>query len=190
MEEYAKKAKITLPSKGCFVLNKWKLLMLLATIMYIIALFAPWIWEHYRLPLMWSKFQHEGWFWSFLAVLRTTRSDYRILIFWDYWFNVTDTVYHRRLSGWLGVFIFQILTIIMALITIHQKNRDKWLSTVITAVLSIIAPILCIHHYVSINGFYDRHIMWGNSRFFIGFWLAAVSSILFFVSCWFAKNAK
>ena len=41
MEKYAKKAKITLPSKEIFLLDKWKLLMSFATIVYVIAFFTP-----------------------------------------------------------------------------------------------------------------------------------------------------
>jgi hypothetical protein len=118
--------------------------------MYVTAFFTLWIWEHYVFILQpeiypYPPVPHEGWFWSFLVIIRTTRSDYRILLFWDYWFNVNIILYHEGLSGWLGIFIFQILAISMALITIHRKNEDKWLGTVTTAVSSIIAPILCIH---------------------------------------------
>ena len=42
MEKYAKKAKITFPSKEIFLLNRWKLLMFIATSIYVIAFFAPW----------------------------------------------------------------------------------------------------------------------------------------------------
>jgi hypothetical protein len=76
MEKYAKKAKITLPSKEIFLLDKWKLLMSFATIMYVIAFFTPWVWEHYVFIMLMQfelqpKIYHspgvprEGWFFVF-----------------------------------------------------------------------------------------------------------------------------
>jgi hypothetical protein len=191
MEKYAKKAKITLPSKEGFALNKWKLLIFLATITYTIAFFTPWIREHYFFSIMLPEIYpspavpREGWFWSFLAVIRTTRNDYRILLFWDYWFDVSSIPFHGGFSGWIGIFIFEFLTILIALITIHRKNKDKWLGTVITAVLSIMAPILCVYQQ-------PLQLSYSvvTSQFSIGFWLALISSIVFLVSCKFAKNAK
>jgi len=96
MENYAKKAKITLPSKKIFLLDKWKLLMSFATIMYVIAFITPWIREHYVFNVMHPEIypspaiQHEGWFSSFLAIIGTTRNGYRISLFRDYWFDVNS----------------------------------------------------------------------------------------------------
>jgi hypothetical protein len=188
MEKYAKKAKITLPSKEIFLLDKWKLLMSFATMIYVIAFFTPWITEHYVFNIMHPEMYpspdvpREGWFLSFLAVIRTTRNDYRISLFWDYWFDVNSIPFHGSYSGWIGIFIFQFLTVLMALITVHRKNRDKRLGTIMTAVLSIVAPILCVYQQ-------PLQLSYSvvTSQFFIGFWLALISSILFFVSCKFAK---
>jgi hypothetical protein len=188
MEKYAKKTKITLPSREIFLLEKWKLLMSFATIMYVIAFITPWITEQYVLNIMHPEMYpspdvpREGWFLSFLAIIRTTRNDYRISLFWDYWFDVNSIPFHGSYSGWIGIFIFQLLTVLMALITVHRKNRDKRLGTVMTAVLSIMAPILCVYQ-LPLQLSYSVV----TSQFFIGFWLALISSILFFVSCKFAK---
>jgi len=188
MEKHAKKAKITLPSKEIFLLDKWKLLMSFATITYVIAFFTPWVWEHYVFNIMWPEIYpcpgvpREGWFLSFLAIIRTTRNDYKIPLFCDYWFNVNSIPFHGSYSGWIGIFIFQFLTVLMALITVRRKNRDKRLGTVVTAVLSSIAPILCIYQQTL-----QLSYSVVTSQFFIGFWLALISSILFFVSCKFAK---
>jgi len=124
----------------------------------------------------------EGWFLSFLAIIRTTRNGYRLLLFWDYWFDVNSIPFHVWYSGWIGIFIFQFLTILIALITVRRKNRDRRLGTVMTVVLSIIAPLLCIYQQ-------PLQVSYSvvSSQFFIGFWLALISSILFFVSCKFAK---
>lgn len=192
MEKHAKKAEITLPSKEIFLLDKWKLLMSFATIIYVIAFFTPWVWEHYVFNIMQFELQpkiypspsvpREGWFLSFLAITRTTRNDYTISLFWDYWFDVNSIPFHGSYSGWIGIFIFQFLTVLMALITVHRKNGDKRLGTVVTAVLSIVAPILCVYQQ-------PLQLSYSvvTSQFFIGFWLALISSILFFVSCKFAK---
>jgi hypothetical protein len=188
MENYAKKTKITLPSKEIFLLEKWKLLISFATIMYVIAFITPWIHEHYVLNIMhpemypYPDVPREGWFLSFLAIVHTTRNDYRISLFWDYWFDVNSIPFHGLYSGWIGIFIFQSSTILMALITVHRKNRDKRLGTAMTAILSIIAPILCIYQ-LPLQLSYSVV----TSQFFIGFWLALISSVLFFVSCKFAK---
>jgi hypothetical protein len=194
MEKCAEKAKITSPSVGKgFSLNKWKLLMISATIVYTIAFFSPWIWERYSFIIITRELQpeiypyppvpREGWFWSFQAIIYTARNDYRVLLLWDYWLNVNGMRYHREFCGWLGILAFQILTIVMALVIIRRKNADKRLGTVVTAFSSIIAPILCI---------YQRCIQLSygvdNSQFFIGFWLAVVSTILFCVSYWFVKT--
>lgn len=188
MEKHAQKAKITLTNTGeGLLLNRWKSLMFFATIIYVIAFFTPWIQEHYFFIMEpwlqpeiypYPDVPREAWFWSFLTVIHTARNDYRILLFWDYWFNANSIPYSRWLSGWLGVFIFQILTILMALATIHQKIR---LGTVLTTFSSIIAPILCIYQQLPRLS-YDVD----GCQFFIGFWLAVISSILFFVSCRFA----
>ena len=188
MENYAKKAKITLPSKKIFLLDKWKLLMSFATIMYVIAFITPWIREHYVFNVMHPEIYpspaipHEGWFSSFLAIIRTTRNGYRISLFWDYWFDVNSIPFHGSYSGWIVIFIFQFLTVLTALITVHRKNSDKRLGTAMTVVLSIMAPILCIYQQ-------PLQLSYSvvTSQFFIGFWLALISSILFFVSCKFAK---
>ena len=188
MEKYAKKTKIILPSKEIFLLDKWKLLMSLATIVYVIAFFTPWVWEQYVFNVMHPEIYpspgvpREGWFLSFLAIIRTTRNDYRILLFWDYWFDVTSIPFHGSHSGWIGIFTFQFLTILMALITVHRKNRNTRLGTAMTAVFSLIAPILCIYQQ-------PLQLSYSvvTSQFFIGFWLALISSILFFASCKFAK---
>jgi len=188
MEKYAKKTKITLPSKEIFLLDKWKLLMSFTTIIYVIAFFTPWVWEHYVFNVMQPEtypspaVPREGWFLSFLAIIRTTRNDYRLSLFWDYWFDVNSIPFHGSYSGWIEIFIFQFLTVLMALITVHRKNRDKQLGTVVTAVLSSIAPILCVYQQ-------PLQLSYSvvTSQFFIGFWLALISSILFFVSCKFAK---
>jgi hypothetical protein len=188
MEKYAKKTKISLPSREIFLLDKWKLLMYFATITYVIAFFTPWIWEHYVFNIMQPqvypspRVPREGWFLSFLAIIRTIRDDYRISLFWDYWFDVNSIPFRGWYSGWIGIFIFQFLTVLTALITIHRKNRDKRLGTAMTAVLSIIAPTLCIYQQ-------PLQLSYSvvSSQFFIGFWLALTSSILFFVSCKFAK---
>ena len=188
MEKYAKKAKITLPSKEIFLLDKWKLLMSFATIMYVIAFFTPWVWEHYAFNVMQPEIYpsptvpREGWFLSFLAIIHTTRNDYKISLFCDYWFGASSKPFHGSYSGWIGIFIFQFLTVLMALITVHRKNRDKQLGTIVTAVLSSIAPILCVYQQ-------PLQLSYSvvTSQFFIGFWLALISSILFFVSCKFAK---
>ena len=188
MEKYVKKTKITLPSKEIFLLDKWKLLISFTTIIYMISFITPWIQEHYVFNVMQPEIYpspdvpREGWFLSFLAIIRTTRNDFRISLFWDYWFDVNSIPFHGSYSGWIGIFIFQFLTILMALIIVHRKNRDKRLGTVMTAVLSIMAPILCIFQQ-SLQLPYSVV----TSQFFIGFWLALISSILFFVSCKFAK---
>jgi len=188
MEKYAKKAKITLPSKEIFLLDKWKLLMSFATITYVIAFFTPWVWEHYVFNIVQPQIYRspgiprEGWFLSFLAIIRTTRNDYRISLFWDYWFDVSSIPFHGWYSGWIEIFMFQFLTVLIALITVHRKIWDRRLGTVMTAVLSGIAPILCIYQQTL-----QLSYSVVTSQFFIGFWLALISSILFFVSCKFAK---
>ena len=162
--------------------------MSIATITYVIAFITPWIREYYVFNIMQPQMYpspdvpREGWFLSFLAIIRTTRNDYRISLFWDYWFDVNSIPFRGWYSGWIGIFIFQFLTVLMASVTIHRKNRDKRLGTVMTAVLSSIAPILCIYQQ-------PLQLSYSvvSSQFFIGFWLALISSILFFVSCKFAK---
>lgn len=188
MEKYAKKAKITSSSVGeGLSLNKWKLLMISATIVYTIAFFSPWIWERYSFLVIMRELQpeiyplprlpREGWFWSFMAVIHTTGNDYEFLPPFDYWFDLNNRFYRREFHGWLWIFIFQILTILAALITIQRKNMDKRLGTSITTVLSVTAPILCIYQRCAQSSY-----GMATSRFFVGFWLAIISVILFFVS--------
>jgi hypothetical protein len=194
VEKCAKKAKITSPSVGKgFSLKRWKLLMISATIVYTIAFLSPWIWERYRFIIMMPELQpeiypyptvpREGWFWSFQAVIYTARNDYKALLLWDYWLNVNGMRYHMELSGWLGIFAFQISTIVMALVVVRRKNADKRLGTAVTAFSSIIAPILCVYQR-RIQLSYDVD----GCQFSIGFWLAVVSAILFCVSYRFAKT--
>jgi len=169
--------------------------MVFATSIYVIAFFFPWIWEQYGWIITFPRFQPEiypspsipceGWFWPFLVVIRTTRNDNTILLFSDYWFNAYGIHHQKGFSGWLGVFIFQVLTILMAVITILRKNVNKKLSIATTAVLSIISPIFCIYQRFSQSTYFVD-----SSQFFVGFWLAIISSTLFFVSLRFAKNTK
>jgi magnesium-transporting ATPase (P-type) len=183
MEKYAEKAKITFPSLGKgFPMHKWKKLMIFATIIYLISFFTPWIWMQYYFIIIELQlhpeiyppsFPREGWFWSFMAVIRTTWNEGKVLVFHSYWFNRQEPYY----QGWFGVFIFQILTLTMALITILRKTGDKKLSAAATALLSALPPILCVYQH-SLQS--TPHV--GTSQFFVGFWLSLISSLMFFVS--------
>jgi hypothetical protein len=188
MERYAEKAKITLPSIGKgFSMHKWRKLMIFATITYLTSFFTPWIWQQYSFIIIElhpeiyppPSVPREGWFWSFMAVIRTTRNDNNVLLFWNYWFNMQEHYY----QGWLGVFIFQVLTSAMALITILRKTGDKKLGAAATLLLSVVPPILCVYHYSL-----QLTIYVATSQFFVGFWLSIISSIIFFVSFKFVKT--
>ncbi|MGQ9530937.1 MAG: hypothetical protein ACUVQX_05855 [Candidatus Bathycorpusculaceae bacterium] len=186
MEKSAEKTKITWKD---FSLKKWKTLMIFATVIYVISLFTPWIWEQYSFIIIGlhpeiyppPSVPREGWFWSFMAFIRTTWNDNRVSLFWDYWFNKNEPHY----QGWLGVFIFQILTLSMALITILRKTGDIKLGATATALLSIVPPILCVYQHSLQLTYYV-----GTSQFFVGFWLSIISSIAFFVSFRLVKNAE
>ncbi|MGB9756465.1 MAG: hypothetical protein ACPLVJ_01620 [Candidatus Bathyarchaeales archaeon] len=189
MAKYAEKAKITFPSirKG-FAMHKWKKLMIFATIIYLTSLFTPWIWMQYSFIIIMHpeiypppSVPREGWFWSFMAVIHTTRGGDKVLLFWNYWFNSQEPYY----QGWLGVFIFKILTLTIAFITILQKSGNKKLATATTALLSVQPPILCVYQHSLQLTYYV-----GTSQFFVGFWLSIISSILFFVSFWLVKEEK
>jgi len=188
MEKYAKKVKITSPSvEEGHSLNKWKLLMISATVVYTIAFFSPWIWERYNFVVIMRELQleiyplppvpSEGWFWSFMAVIHTTRNDYELLPPFGYWFDLDNRFSRIEFQGWLWIFVFQILTILAALITIQRKDTDKRLGTSITTALSVTAPILCIYQRCAQSSY-----GMSMSRFFVGFWLAIISIILFFGS--------
>ncbi|MEM3759666.1 MAG: hypothetical protein QXZ02_00980 [Candidatus Bathyarchaeia archaeon] len=189
MAKYAEKAKITLPTtKRGYQLNRWKLLMTFATLIYSTALVTPWIWERYNCitilrPEIYPppSVPREGWFWSFMAVICTTWNDNKVLLFSGYWFNANEPHY----QGWLGVFVFQILTLSMALITILRKKGDKKLGAAATALLSVVPPILCFYQHSLQLTYYIV-----TSQFFVGFWLSIISSIAFFVSFKFVKNTK
>jgi hypothetical protein len=151
MEGYAEKAKITLPSIGKgFSMPKWRKLMIFAAITYLTSFFTPWIWQQYSFitilrPHIYPppSVPREGWFWSFMAVIRTTRNDNNALLFWNYWFNTNEPHY----QGWLGVFASQILTLSIALITLFRKTADKKLGAAATALLSLVPPILCVYQH-------------------------------------------
>ncbi|MDH7477656.1 MAG: hypothetical protein QHH17_04660 [Candidatus Bathyarchaeota archaeon] len=190
MAKYAQKAKITLPSleKG-FSMFKWKKLMVFAIIIYLISFFTPWIWQQYSFIIIElhpeiyppPSVPREGWFWSFMSIIRTTLNDNKVLPFWNYWFNMQEPYY----QGWLGVFIFQVLTLTMAFITVLRKTVDKKLGAAATALLSTISPILCIYqHSLQLT----PHV--STSQFFVGFWLSIISSIMSFVSFWLVKEEK
>jgi hypothetical protein len=187
MEGYAEKAKITLPSIGKgFSMPKWRKLMIFAAITYLTSFFTPWIWQQYSFVIIElhpeiyppPSVPREGWFWSFMAVIHTTRNDNKALLFWNYWFNMQEPHY----QGWLGVFIFQVLTLSMALITILRKTGDKKLGATATALLSIVPPILCFYQHSLQLTYYVV-----TSQFFVGFWLSIISSIIFFVSSKFVN---
>ncbi|MGC8895737.1 MAG: hypothetical protein ACP5LB_03070 [Candidatus Bathyarchaeia archaeon] len=186
MAKYAEKAKITLPSIGKgFAMHKWKKLMIFATIIYLTSFFTPWIWQQYSFITIMHpdiypppSVPREGWFWSFMAVICTTWSGNKVLLFSGYWFNANEPHY----QGWLGVFTFQILTLSIALITILRKTGDKKLSAAVTALLSIVPPILCFYQHSLQLTYYVV-----TSQFFVGFWLSIISSIAFFVSSKFVN---
>lgn len=189
MERYAQKAKITLPSieKG-FSMHKWKKLMIFATVTYLTSSLTPWIWQQYSFitilrPHIYPppSVLREGWFWSFMAVIHTTLNDNKVLLLWNYWFNMQEPYY----QGWLGVFTFQILTLSMALITILRRNGDKKLGAAVTVLLSLVPPILCVYqHSLQLT------IYVAASQFFVGFWLSIISSAIFFVSFRLVGNQK
>jgi hypothetical protein len=190
MERYAEKAKITLPSIGKgFSMHKWKKLMIFAAIAYLTSFFTPWIWQQYSFVIIElhpgiyppPSVPREGWFWSFMAVIRTTWNDNKVLLFSGYWFNANEPHY----QGWLGVFIFQVLTLSMALITILRKTGDKKLGAAATALLSLVPSILCVYQHSLQLTYYVA-----TSQFFVGFWLSIISSIAFFVSFKLVKNAQ
>jgi len=133
MEKLAKKPKITCQGiKRGSPMSRWKLAMACATIIYLVSFLTPCIWEHYSFVLFPKIYPPhsvplEGWFWSFMAVIHTTWYSDKVLMFNDYWFNPNE-----RYQGWLGVFISQILTLSMALITIFRKKGDKKLGAAAT----------------------------------------------------------
>jgi hypothetical protein len=188
MEGYAEKAKITLLSIGeGFSMPKWRRLMIFAAITYLTSFFTPWIWQQYSFVIIElhpeiyppPSVPREGWFWSFMAVIHTTRNDDNVLLFWNYWFNANEPHY----QGWLGVFAFQVLTLSMALITILRKTGDKKLGAAATVLLSLVPPILCVYqHSLQLT------IYVATYQFFVGFWLSIISSIIFFVSFKFVKT--
>jgi hypothetical protein len=189
MEGYAEKAKITLPSIGKgFSMPKWRKLMIFATITYLTSFFTPWIWQQYSFitilrPEIYPppSVPREGWFWSFMAVICTTWSGNKVLLFSGYWFNANKPCY----QGWLGVFAFQILTLSMALITLFRKTADKKLGAAATLLLSLVPSILCVYQHSLQLAVYVA-----TSQFFVGFWLSIISSIVFFVSFKFVGNQK
>ncbi|MEM3700904.1 MAG: hypothetical protein QXL57_08605 [Candidatus Bathyarchaeia archaeon] len=170
-------------------MGKWKKLMIFATIIYLISFFTPWIWQQYSFLIIEHRPEiypppsvpREGWFWSFMAVIRTTRNENKVLPFWDYWFNRQEPYY----QGWLGVFIFQVLTLSMAFIALLRKGGDKKVGVAATALLSILSPILCVYQHSLQLTYYVC-----TSQFFVGFWLSIISSIMFFVSFGLVKEKR
>lgn len=178
METYAQKTKITFPSlRKSFSSPKWKKLMILAKIIHLISIFTPWIRRSLFIlrfnPEIYSRtcFPIEEWFWSFMAVYPTCNGN-NVLLLWNYWFNTQEPYY----QGWLGVFIFQILTLTVAVATAVRKSGNKKRSVAATVLLSILPPILCFYQYLQLPYYAD------TAQFSVGFWLSIISPIMFFVS--------
>ena len=189
MEKHLKKAKITLPKIEKKTLsNKWKLLMLSATIIDIAAFFSPLLWQQYIFIFVMHEPQiypypnvpREGWFWSFMAIIHMANGDYKFSVFWNYWFNADG--FHFGGTGWLFIFIFQVSTIITALLTFFGKIRSKRLGNLLMAILSTAVLTLCLHQ-MSVQQSY----FWSNSQLSIGFWLTIASTLLSSISFLKAK---
>jgi hypothetical protein len=164
-----------------------RMLMVLALALYIVAIFMPWLSEHYYvyvvLPLLQPEIYptpqipKESSFWSFQAVFSYYRryGSAGRLLFCDYWFG------HERLYlGWFGVFFFQVLTVILVLIRVFkEKMKRRKLYVIATTAISVTAPILCVYQR---SKQIERSWLVDASELSLGFWLAIASAILFFIS--------
>lgn len=181
-----KKNKIMLPKLAIHKsVNKWKLFVVAATFVQVIAFCLPWLSRRY-LYFFWEPFPiiseptapKELWLWSFMAVVNTVVGESKVLIFGDYWFN-------NRMENvnWLFLLMFQVFTIAVGLIAVKRSVSKKWAYSILLSLLSLGAPILCVYQRnAQLNFFYIK------SEFFLGFWIALVSSVLYIVSVWLGKN--
>jgi len=186
MEKHLKKAKITLPKIEKKTLsNKWRLLMLSATIIDIAAFFSPLLWQQYTFILLpqiypYPNVPRESWFWSFMAIFHMANGGYKFSVFWNYWFDADG--FHFGGTGWLFIFVFQVSTIVTALLTFFDKIRSKRLGNLLMAILSTAVLTLCLHQM-----FVQQSYFWSNSQLSIGFWLNIASTLLSSISFLKAK---
>jgi hypothetical protein len=185
MEKCVEKAKITLPRLGRnSASGKWKLLVTIATVAQVMALFTPWLWQKYSFIIEYTHSNYqivpigslpkEAWFWPFMIAVRTTTGEWKVLLLGNYWFN-------SNIAGsvWLFLCMLQILTIAAAYFIVRKGGSNKRIASVVLSFMSSGAPILCIHQIATLSFF-----GYAQSGLFVGFWLAVSSSFLFIASVW------
>ena len=158
-----------------------------ALCLYAAAVFLPWLSEKYNFviimeysPMIYPPppVPREGLFWSFQAVIYTYR-DYHSRLFFEYWYGDS-----KLYSAWLGVFAFQGLTIILGFASLFKEKIKRMSIPIVTTVISFIAPILCIYQR---SKQMERTWLVYKTSFSVGFWLATVSAVLFFISLLFSS---
>ncbi len=166
-----------------------------AVALYIAAIFLPWLSEYYVAPirLLWlyppPSVPQEGLFWSFQALIsyygRYGFTDR--LLFCDYWFGRSGLY-----LVWFGVSVFQVLTVVLALIgMLKEKEKRRKLHVIVTPAVSVMAPILCVYQRFKQM---ETSLYIDFIEFAVGFWVAIVSVILFFtsflISSWTDRRAS
>lgn len=161
-----------------------------ALCLYAAAVFLPWLSVKYHVlvimrssPMIYPlpPVPREGLFWSFQTVIYTY-SGYisRRLFFFDYWFDDSNLY-----SAWIGVFAFQSLTIIFGFASLFKGKIKRIPIPIATTVISFIPPILCV--YQRSKQMEITSLVYETTSFSVGFWLATISAVLFFISLLFSS---
>lgn len=152
-----------------------KVLIILATLMYLYSTFEPWLLEQWASPIPEQTYA-EALYWSYRVIIRIHGSwarHYDLSLF-EFW-KMYGLSYH---VGWIGVFFFQVLTIAFGCTSIFLKaNTRRGAKIVVGAVTllsSILAPVLCTFqrfHYLRLHPC--------GADFQSGFWIATLAFFIF-----------
>ena len=159
-----------------------KVLIILATLMYLYSLFEPWLLQQWEglVPEVHAMMCEEELYWSYRAIIQVhgVWSRHHDLFFFEFWNFMYGSSYY---VGWIGVFFFQILTIAFGCISIFLKaNTRKGAKIVVVVIMllsSTLAPALC-----TFQRFYYLRLHPCGAYFQSGFWIATLAFVIFLVT--------
>lgn len=156
-----------------------KVLIVLATLLYLYSIFEPWLLQRWAgfVPEVHAMVYGEELYWSYRAIIQVNGawSRYHDLFFFEFWNYIYGSSYH---VGWIGVFFFQVLTIVFGCISIFLKTSTRkgvktfvGMVTVSSSVLSLIFCTFQRFHYLGLHPC--------GADFQIGFWIATLACFIF-----------
>ena len=154
-------------------------LIIIATLLYLYSIFEPWLLQRWEglVPEVHAMVYGEELYWSYRAIIQVhgVWSRYHDLFFFEFWNYIYGSSYH---VGWIGVFFFQVLTVVFGCVSIFLKTNTRRGVTIVFGVVTLLSSVLSLI-FCAFQRFHYLRLHPCDADFQSGFWIATLAFFIF-----------